>query len=56
MRLKKSMTDYFSKHTADELKEKGEELIRDELTDLINSQLVLGKISSVYFKTYTFIN
>lgn len=50
------ITDYFARHTADELHKKGEQAVKTELTNLINEQLVLGKIRSVYFSEYIFFD
>ena len=48
--------DYFSAHTQKELTEKGEAEIKAELTEKINSELVLGKIKNLYFSEYIFLN
>jgi flagellar FliL protein len=49
-------SDYFSAHTQQELLELGEQTIKAELTEQINSELVLGKIKNLYFSEYIFLN
>ena len=51
---KSLILQYFSLHTARELHEMGEKKVKDDLLRLINEQLVLGKITAVYFDTYIF--
>ena len=51
---KSIITEYFAKYTAEELHKKGEQTVKTELTNLINEQLVLGKIRGVYFSEYIF--
>ncbi len=53
--LKKVFTDYFSLHSIQKLKSMGEDAVKDELIDIINKELSLGKISSLFFDTYAFI-
>lgn len=47
---------YFATHTQKELFSLGEKTIKSELLDLINSELVLGKIESVFFDDYIFLD
>jgi flagellar FliL protein len=48
--------DYFSSHTQKELTEIGEQNIKAEITEKLNSELVLGKIINLYFSEYIFLN
>lgn len=47
---------YFQQYSQQQLLEFAEEKIKADLLSLINDQLVLGKISSVYFTDYIFLN
>lgn len=47
---------YFSSMTSAQILSKGESLVKEELLEEINSQLVMGKIRAVYFNDYIFIN
>lgn len=53
-KLKVIFSDYFASHTETELRVLGETKVKEELCRLINAELVLGKISSVYFDAYIF--
>lgn len=55
MILKNLMIKYFDSHTVNELKALGEERVKQELTALINSELVLDKITAIYFSEYIFL-
>ena len=46
--------EYVSRYTADELRQKGEKAVKDDLCHAINEQLVLGKITGIYFNDYIF--
>ena len=46
---------YFSTYTVKELHYKGEKRVKEEILALINDQLVLGKITAVYFDSYVFL-
>lgn len=46
--------NYFGSYTEKELLAKGERNVKEELLSLINEQLVLGKITNVYFDQYLF--
>jgi len=54
--LKALLTKYFSNHTKAELLKKGESQIKSELKAQINENLVLGKISEIYFNDYLFLD
>ena len=47
--------NYFEGFTKDELLEKGEQEIKITLTELINAELVLGKIGTIYLTEYMFL-
>ncbi len=47
--------EYFSSFSRKELKEKDERQIKEELLQLTNAQLVLGKIRAVYFDKFIFL-
>lgn len=53
--IKDEILSYFSAHTEPELHTLGEESVKAELTTLINEQLVLGQIDTLYFSEYLFI-
>lgn len=53
-KLKVIFSDYFASHTEDELTLLGETKIKQDLCHLINAELVLGKITAVYFDAYIF--
>ncbi|WP_428770976.1 hypothetical protein V1L52_03785 [Treponema sp. HNW] len=46
--------EYTEQYTRAELLRRGEEKIKNDLTDLINRELVLGKIENLYFSEYIF--
>lgn len=48
--------NYFSERTSREILEKGEGRIKEDLLEIINGQLVMGKIRAVYFNDYIFID
>ena len=52
--IKNIIFEYFTTHTKSELLSTGEKRIKEELTDQINEQLVMGKISKLYFDEYQF--
>lgn len=52
--IKSIIFEYFTSHTKQELLSTGEKRIKEELTDKINEQLVMGKITSLYFDEYQF--
>ena len=47
--------DYFAGHTQKELLSLGEKKVKEELLFKINEQLVMGKISALYFDDYIFL-
>mgnify|MGYP007101920596 CR=1 FL=1 len=52
---KSLIMNYFSRYTKEELLQKGEEEVKQDLVSLINSQLIMGKIRAVYFDQYLFL-
>lgn len=54
--IKSLITEYFTAHTKQELLDNGEQNIKAELKELINGQLVLGKIKDIYFKEYIYFD
>lgn len=53
-KLKIVFSDYFAVHTEEELRTIGEIKVKQDLCHLINAELVLGKITAVYFDAYIF--
>lgn len=51
-----TITSFFAEFTKDELMKMGEEKIKDELKNQLNSKLVLSKITKVYFTDYIFFD
>ncbi len=47
--------EYFEVYTREELLSIGENTIKQNLVHIINSELVLGKISEIYFAEYIFL-
>ena len=56
MSLKALMTNFFASHTKEELLQFGEDKIKNSLKTQINENLVLGKISGIYFNDYLFLD
>lgn len=54
--IKILLTKYFQSHTKAELLTAGEEAIKNELKAQVNENLVLGKISGIYFNDYLFLD
>jgi flagellar basal body-associated protein FliL len=52
MAMRASVTGWFRARTIKEIKKLGEAGVKKQLIDAINSHLVLGKISSIYFEEY----
>ena len=48
------IAEYFTKYTRQDLKDKGEDNIKSEIKNLINDQLVLGRIREVFFEQYIY--
>lgn len=51
---KNIISEYFALYTKDQLLQKGEKQIKEDLLAHINEQLVLGKIRAIYFDQYLF--
>ncbi len=51
---KSLITNYFSRFTKEDLLARGEATVKTDIVELINSQLVMGKVRAVYFDQYTF--
>lgn len=47
---------YFSTHTQKELFSLGEKKVKEDLLELINSNLEMGKIKAIYFDKYIFFD
>lgn len=56
LKIKKEISEHLSKFSREDLNSKGEMLIKDELVDRINKLLVMGKIDSMYFKKFIYID
>jgi len=54
-KIKSIITAYFTEYTEKELIERGENSVKADLLHKINNELVLGKISAVYFSEYIFL-
>ncbi|MBO4320551.1 MAG: flagellar basal body-associated FliL family protein [Treponema sp.] len=52
--IKSIILEYFTTHTKSELLATGEKKIKEEITEQINDQLVMGKITQLYFDEYQF--
>lgn len=48
------IVSYFAEHTERELRSRGEEKVKKDLLEILNTQLVLGKINSLYFTEYVY--
>ena len=53
-RFKALVLEFFSNRTASQLRAMGEDLVKNQLVELANQELVLGKFSSVFFEVYLF--
>lgn len=49
------ITDYIASYTYEELLSAGEQSIKQNLIDIINAELILGKIELLYFAEYIFL-
>lgn len=56
LKIKEEISMHISQFSREDLKSKGEMLIKDELVDRINSLLVMGRIDSIYFKKFIYID
>lgn len=54
--IKTTFLSYFSRFTQRELLLAGEDKVKEQILEQINSLLVLGKINSIYFEEYIFLN
>ena len=54
-RIRVIISEYTGQYTRQQLLEKGEQKLKADLTDLINRELVLGKIDTLYFSDYIFL-
>lgn len=50
------ITQYFSSFTKEQLLENGEQKAKQDILQLINDELVLGKIPALYFEQYIFFD
>lgn len=53
--IRNIITSYFSPMTEKEIRAKSEDEIKNEITQKINSILVLGKINKIYFNDFQFL-
>lgn len=54
-KLRALITEYFNTHSYSYLKKGGEAVVKNDLLFLVNEELVLGKISAIYFDEYLFL-
>ncbi len=54
--IKAIITGYFVDYTVDQLLSQGEALVKADLLTRINDQLVLGKVTEIYFNEYQFLD
>lgn len=54
--LSSIIVKHISSFTADELRNNGEMKLKEQIMELVNSQLVLGQIRGVYFNEYLFLD
>ena len=52
--FKTIVLDFFVNRTANQVKAMGEDLLKSQLLELANKELVLGKFSAVFFAVYLF--
>ncbi len=55
LKLRSLITSYFENFTQKELLETGEQNVKQELITIINAELVLGSIDTLYFAEYIFL-
>ena len=53
--IRSTITTYFTRFTESELLLRGERAVKEDLLSLINQQLVLGKLTAIYFNEYQFL-
>ncbi len=44
------ISEYFTRYTYNQLKSMGEDTIKEQLSDIVNKQLIMGTITSIYFE------
>ena len=54
LKIRQTIQNYFSGYTLKQINQKGEDLVKAELLEQINSLLVLQKLSAIYFTEYQF--
>ena len=54
--IKITIASYFKSRTKKQLLDSGENAVKKELLDEINSQLIAGKFGAIYFSEYLFLN
>lgn len=54
-KIRSIITDYFSTHTYQQLRKNGEGIVKAEILSAVNKELVMGKISAIYFEEYLFL-
>lgn len=54
--IKTAFLSYFTSYTQRQLLLTGEEKVKEQILEKINSLLVLGKVNSIYFEEYIFLN
>lgn len=52
--FKTIVLDFFANRTANQVKAMGEDLLKNQILELANKELVLGKFSAVFFDDYIF--
>lgn len=55
-RISLLIKNYFAEFTKEQLLENGEQKVKKDLLQLINDELVLGQISTLYFEQYIFFD
>lgn len=53
-KIRSIFLQFFSSHSYQQLRAMGEELVKSQLQESINKELILGSISAVYFESYLF--
>lgn len=49
------ITGFFSEYSKNQLLSLGEKTVKEQLTERLNTQLIMGKITTIYFDDYMFI-
>jgi flagellar basal body-associated protein FliL len=55
-KIKLLIIEYFSEHSAEQLKKDGELKIKNDLLTLINEELVIGDISALFFEEFIILD